>query len=100
MEGIYTIEFVLLRNIIYSNLLKYLMLVIQDPINVTYQRRYCGYTEGVVPRSLKDVTLNDAKGIKPGCADHVMEISCVLSLSTQTNTTLAMIIINASIWII
>ena len=34
------------------------------------------------------------------CADHVMEISCVLSLSTQTNTTLVMIIINASIWII
>ena len=100
MEGIYTIEFVLLRNIIYSNLLKYLMLVIQDPINVTYQRRYCGYTEGVVPRSLMEMTLNDAKGIKPGCADHVMEISCVLSLSTQTNTTLAMIIINASIWII
>ena len=28
------------------------MLVIQDPLNVTYQRRYCGYTEGVVPHSL------------------------------------------------
>ena len=67
MEGIYKIEFVLLRNIIYSNLLKYLMLAIQDPLNVTYQRCYCGYTEGVVPRSLMEMTLNDAKGIKPGC---------------------------------
>ena len=50
MEGIYKKK--LLRNIIYTNLLKYIMLVIQDPLNVTYQSRYCGYTEGVVPRSL------------------------------------------------
>ena len=30
------------------------------------------------------------------CADHVMEISCVLTVSIQTNMTLAVIIINAS----
>ena len=50
-----------------------------------------------------EMTLNDAKGIKlleiSLCADNVMKISCVLTVSIQTNMTLVIFIINASIWI-